>query len=98
MHWQKAEGPRPGGVLIKFFQIFWENMGPTIVTLVNQAVEVGFLHKEITLDLLILLHKRGDVRLLRNKRGLTLLNTIYKIMSKALQLHLSPILMRIILV
>lgn len=44
------------------------------------------------MGLIILLHKKGDHRLLTNKRGLTLLNTTYKILTKLFQLRLVPVL------
>lgn len=86
------------GVAIEFYQVFWDKLGPTIQVVINQVVREGYLHEEITTSLIILLHKRGDHCLLSNKRGLTLLNALYKILTKALQIRLMPILMRIIFV
>lgn len=63
----KGRAPGPDGIPIKFYQTFWENIGPTIITMINSVVEAGFLHEDITIGLLILLHKHGDPRLLSNK-------------------------------
>lgn len=48
------------------------------------------------IGLIILLHRRGHHHLLSNKRVLSLLNTLYKIFTKAFQLRLTPILMQLI--
>lgn len=56
----------------------------------------GELHSYFIEGMLILLAKRGDLRFFINKRPLTLLNVIYKIIAKAYQLKLSIILQRFI--
>lgn len=62
-------------------------MGPSPLVAL-QGIVVGHLHPDITLGLIILLHKKGDVKFLSNKRGLTLLNKTYQILTKIFQLCL----------
>ncbi|KAL3689717.1 hypothetical protein R1sor_016026 [Riccia sorocarpa] len=46
--------------------------------------------------MITLLQKDGDSTLLTNKRPITLLNAVYKVWAKALQLRLSPVLQRLV--
>lgn len=71
-------------------------MGPTILAIMRDKISQGHFHEEVSTKLIILLHKRGDHRLLSNKRALILLNTLYKIFIRAYQLKLTPILMNFI--
>lgn len=74
----------------------WEIIGPSLLAALKDGINAGFLYPEITLGLIILLHKKGDIKFLTNKRGLTLLNTAYKILTKLFQLRLVPILHKFI--
>lgn len=46
----------------------------------------------VTQGAIVLLHKKANQRMLCNKRPVTLLNSIYKIGVKVMQLRITPIL------
>lgn len=81
----KGKALGPDAVHIEFYQVLSNKLGPTIQVVLNQAIREGYrLHKKIIAKLVILLHNRGDHHLLSNKRGLTLLNALPTILTKAL--------------
>lgn len=88
----KGKAPSPNDIPIKFYLKFWEWVGPTILVILKGRITEGKFDEAVTIGFIILLQKRGDEWLLSNKRVLTLLNTLYKIFTKAYQLRLTPIL------
>lgn len=56
------------------------------------GLTTGTLHMDFTKGFIVLVCKKGDQHFLTNKRPVTLLNVIYKICAKVLQLRLIPIL------
>lgn len=59
------------------------------------GISSGALHPDIALRLIVLLHKKGDLKL-TNKRGLTLLNSAYKILTKLFQLRMVSVMVAFI--
>lgn len=88
--------PGPDGAPVEFFQTLWATVGPLITLVLNEGITRGEFTEKFSLGLIVLLPKKGDQRLLSNKRPITLLNVAYKIGAKALQHRLTPILQRII--
>lgn len=91
----KGKVPGPDGIPLEFFIQNWDIVGETLLLAILEGIENGTLHPHFT-GLLVLLAKRGDLRYLINRRPLTLLNLIYKIIAKAYQLRLTAILQRFI--
>lgn len=92
----KGRALGPDGVPIEFFQLFQDKVGPTMLQILNNAMHEGLFNKLVTQGLIIFLPKKGDLCLLSNMRPLTLLNMLYKLYTKAFQLHLLPVLQKFI--
>ncbi|CAM6127766.1 unnamed protein product [Calypogeia fissa] len=78
--------PGPDGTPVEFLLALWPLLGPLITAILQEAIAFGSLHEVITRGTIILLHKRGLLEILSNKRTLTMLNTIYNIFTKLYQL------------
>lgn len=78
------------------FQAMWTTMGPLILRVLNEGIATGAFNEKFTQGHIVLLPKKGDQRILSNKRPITLLNTVYKIGAKVMQRRLTPILQKII--
>lgn len=83
----RNKAPGPDGVPIELYLNLWDSIGPNLLAALQARIASSALHPDITLGLIILLHKKGDLRLLTNKRGLTLLNSTYKILTQDLSAH-----------
>ncbi|KAL3682636.1 hypothetical protein R1sor_000658 [Riccia sorocarpa] len=92
----KNKCPGPDGIPLEFFLLFWDTVSPLIFKATTEGVQQGSILPFFNRGVITLLQKDGDVTLLKNKRPITLLNAIYKIWAKGLQLRLSPILQRLI--
>lgn len=91
-----AKIPGPDGIPSEFFLSNWETIGTTLLRATLEGIAAGKLHQRFTEGLLVLLAKRGNLRFLVNRRPLTLLNLIYKLVAKAYQLRLTAVLQRFI--
>lgn len=81
-----------GGILVEFFLVLWDQIRPILLKLLQEGLKSGILHPQLTHGIIVLLAKDGDPLLMGNKRGLTLLNCVLKILSKLYQIHLSIVL------
>lgn len=75
--------PDPNGIPLALFLKNWTTMGSTLLNAILDGIRKGQLHSRFTKGLLVLLAKRGDLHRLFNRRPLTLLNLIYKIVAKS---------------
>lgn len=64
--------------------------------MITDSMQIGYLPDGVTQRLITLLHKADDKENLGNWRPITLLNTSNKIIAKALQKRLQPLLPDII--
>ncbi|KAL3682785.1 hypothetical protein R1sor_000807 [Riccia sorocarpa] len=88
--------PGPDGVPLEFFHTFWDTISPLLLQATTEGLQQGTILPFFNRGVITLLHKDGDQTLLKNKRPIMLLNAVYKIWAKAMQLLLTPILQRII--
>ncbi|KAL3689674.1 hypothetical protein R1sor_015983 [Riccia sorocarpa] len=88
--------PGPDGIPLEFFLQLWDTVAPLLLKATTQGLEQGRVLRFFNKGLITLLPKEGDVILLQNKRPITLLNSVYKIWAKCLQLRLTPVLQRMI--
>ena len=88
--------PGPDGIPTEFFAKLWPTVGPTLTRAILEDLEAGIMHVAFTKGCIVLLRKKGDKKLLINKRPVTMLNVIYKILAKAYQLRLITVLNRYI--
>ncbi|KAL3687123.1 hypothetical protein R1sor_013432 [Riccia sorocarpa] len=89
--------PGPDGVPLEFFLSLWETICHLLCRDTTEGLQQDTLTPFFNREVITLLQKDADVTLLKNKRPITLLNAVYKIWVKALQLRLSPILQHIIM-
>ena len=88
--------PGPDGTSVKFFTLFWPQIGSDFHQMIQGAGREGRLPNGMTNGLITLIPKSGDLKMLTNWRPITLLNVGYKIYAKALQMRLQVPLSEII--
>ena len=92
----KNKTPGPDGLTTEFYSSFWDFLGPLMVDVFNECFSNGELCQSMKASLTRLVFNRDDKRYLKNWRPISLLNSDYKIGSKALSLRLSKVLGSII--
>lgn len=93
---KKNKCPGPDGVPVELFLAMWATVGPLVLQTINNGIEAGEFQAQFSQGLIVLFPKKGDQRLLSNKRPITLLNVAYKIGAKAMHCRLSLILQKLI--
>ena len=87
------KSPGPDGLTLEFYLKFWYLLSPLLCRLYQSSfVEQSLPESLQTSVTRLIFKKRGDVKDLKNWRPISLLNTDYKILSKALTLRLSRVL------
>jgi len=91
-------GKSPGldGLPAEFFKKFWDLIGPELLLVFRESLEKNELPLSCRRAVLTLIPKKGNPLLISQWRPVSLLCTDYKILSKALALHISPLLKDII--
>lgn len=90
------KAPGKDGVITEFYQKFWPLIRSDYMAMISDALAAGWFPNGVTCGVLAMLHKGGPRSLLTNWRPIALLNVVYKLYAKALQLHLEPVLSKII--
>ncbi|CAM4611155.1 unnamed protein product [Caretta caretta] len=93
-HMPTNKSPGMDGLTVEFYRMFWDILGPDLVTVWAESLQSGVLSCRRTV--LTLLPKKGDLRDLRNWRPVSLLSTDYKIIAKAISLRLGSVLADVI--
>ena len=88
--------PGPDGLTVEFYLSFWPYLGPLLVEVFNKSYLDSELCECMKVSVTSLVHKRDDKRDLKNWRPISLLNSNYKIGSKAPSLRLAKVLDTII--
>ena len=86
----------PDGVAIQFFTKFWDLIGEDFIAMFQQTFQHGYLPGQLNHGLITLLSKGRDGEILDNWCPITLLNVSYKVLAKALQRRLHPLLPNVI--
>ena len=86
------KSPGCDGLTTNFYKHFWPILGESLTRVFNYAFENGYLTVSQRRGIITLLFKKGDRTLLKNWRPVTLLNTDYKILTKALANRLQQVL------
>jgi hypothetical protein len=94
---QNGKSPGADGLTTNFYKYFW----PNIKNIVFDSIQHGLKEKKLSIEqrrgvLSIITKKDKDIRKLENWRPLTLLNTDYKILAKALANRLQNVLDKLI--
>ena len=90
------KAPSVSGFSKEFVLFFWTELGQLIVTYINTAREQGEFFVTQRRGVLTLLPKKGDQKLIKNKRAICLLDIIYKIAAKAIANRLMAVLPTIV--
>ncbi|CAM2117026.1 unnamed protein product [Caretta caretta] len=90
------KSPGMDGLTVEFYGVFWDVLGPDLVTVWAESLQSGFLPLSCRRAVLALLPKKGDRRDLRNWCPVSLLSTDYKILAKVISLRLGSVLADVI--
>lgn len=90
------KSPSVSGFSKEFFAFFWDELGDLIVSYINRAREVGRFFVTQRRGVITLIPKKGDQKLLKNKRAICLLDVVYKIAAKAIANRLMAIIHKLV--
>ncbi|CAM2106072.1 unnamed protein product [Caretta caretta] len=91
-HMPSNKSPGMDGLTVEFHHVFWDILGPDLVTIWAKSLQSGVLPLSCRLAVLALLPKKGDRRDLRNWHPVSLLSMDYKVIAKAISLRLGSML------
>ena len=94
MHNDKTPGI--DGLPKEFYQENWETVGLDLVDVLNAVFFEGEMSRSMRRAVIILLFKKGDPRLLKNWRPISLLTCDYKIVSKVMANRLKVVIPNLI--
>ncbi len=92
----KNKSPGEDGIISEFYYLFWNMIGDTFTEIVDDIFAQNQLSNSQMKGVIILHYKNGEREEMKNWRPITLLNTDYKIIAKAIATRLNPILKYII--
>ena len=96
-NFQNDKTPGSDGFTIEFYRRFWNPLGKLMVDSFNYAFQTGKLSISQRLGIISLIPKKDkNLEFLKNWRPITLLNTDYKIATKAIAMRLEKVLPKII--
>ena len=96
-NFQNDKTPGSDGFTIEFYRRFWNPLGKLMVDSFNYAFQTGKLSICQRLGIISLIPKKDkNLEFLKNWRPITLLNTDYKIATKAIAMRLEKVLPKII--
>ncbi|CAM2096561.1 unnamed protein product [Caretta caretta] len=90
------KSPGMDGLTVEFYGMFWDILGPALVTVWAESLQSGVLPLSCRRAVLALLPKKRDLRDLRNWHPISLLSTDYKVIAKAISLRLGSVLADVI--
>ena len=86
------KSPGSDGLPKEFYVEMWDTIGPDLVETLNNNIIGGTMTESQREGIIKLLYKKGDKRLLKNWRPVSLLNVDYKIMTAVAASRLIPVL------
>ena len=93
----KSSSPGPDGYTAIFFRYFWTELRPLIVVAMAEVYQNGQLPLDLNASITTLIHKKGKARdKIDCLRPISLLNVLYKLMTKVLSMRLNKVLAAII--
>lgn len=96
-HMTKNKSPGHDGLTVEFYLKFWNVLGPLFADVVIEIKKSNMLSPTMKRGIISLIYKKkGDKKLLKNWRPITLLNVDYKLISKTLASRLKLVLDSII--
>ena len=88
--------PGSDGLSVEFYKCFWEDIKQLVINSLNEGFDKSELSETQKQGILILLHKKGDKRILDNWRPISLLNIDYKIVAKVMCKRLQNVIGKLI--
>ena len=92
----KSKTPGPDGLPAEFYLCFWDVLGKDLLSVLNEAHLLGELSVSQRRGFITLVPKKGDLRLRKNWRPISLLNVDYKIASRAISARLLKVISSVI--
>lgn len=86
-----GKSPGSDGLPVEFYSAFWESLGELLVLIFNERFRLGVLTDSQRQALLRLIHKKDATNLAKNWSLISLLNSDYKIASKANTIRLKSV-------
>ncbi|MFS7918598.1 putative RNA-directed DNA polymerase [Helianthus anomalus] len=86
-----SKSPGPDGFSLKFFKVFWEKVKPWILGMMNEFYLSGSISRGCNSSFVALIAKCGDPQELTNFRPISLVGSLYKIISKVLANRLKQV-------
>ncbi|CAM2106466.1 unnamed protein product [Caretta caretta] len=90
------KSPGMDGLTMEFYCVFWDVLGPDLVTVWAESLQSGVLPVSCRRAVLAFLPKKEDLHDLRNWRPVSLLSKDYKVMAKAISLWLGSVLVDVV--
>jgi exonuclease III len=87
----RGKAPGMDGLTVEFYRRFWRFLRGPFVAMADESFRRGCLPLSARRAVISLLHKKGDRQTLRNWRPVSLTNTDYKVIAKALATRLRSV-------
>ena len=85
------KAPSVSGFTKEFYVFFWSDIGQLITDYINEAWRTGSFFITQRRGVIVLIPKKGDQKVLKNKRPICLLDVVYKIAAKAIAIRLAGV-------
>ena len=90
------KAPSTSGFPKEFFHFFWTELESIVLNVVHEAKERGQLFITQRRGVITLIPKKGDQKLVKNKRAICLLDVVYKIIAKVIANRMANVLNKLI--
>ena len=91
------KSPGTDGISIEFYKLFWHEIKHFLMDSFNYSFRHNILSIDLRRAILTLIPKSGkDIRLLKHWRPISLLNSDYKILAKALALRIQKVIGKLV--
>lgn len=88
--------PGPDGIQAAFYQDYWDIVGRSVTNLVNNALRTGRVPVKLLNSFIALIPKKDNPEGAGDFRPITLLNVVFKIISKVIVNRLRPIMTKLV--
>jgi len=95
-HSARNKSPGLDGIPVDFYKEFWSLIGPLLLSVITETHRLSKLPFSLQTGVISLLFKKGDRKLLKNWRPISLLTADFKLLGKVLSHRLGTVLPSII--